>query len=168
MKNWKHYAVIVMVLITAAIILGGVFAEPVWAQVRPALVRDIDTPALAPFTASVDYTLCCLNDQRLLTTVPAGKRLVIDHISYYSAGEAAGGDELIFGALRNGQFGPLMVILEIHPPHASATSSFTIQDGSQPVKAYFEAGQEVWVSASHNTGGARSLQMRVTGHFITP
>ncbi len=165
MRKAKVYAALIAVL--AAAILVGMLAQPVWAQVRAALVRDVDTPALAPFQASVDYNFTFINDQRLLTTVPAGKRLVIEYISFWSGGPTD--DQLVFGALRNGQLGPITVVLEIHPPHPSALSStHTIQDGSQPVKAYFEPGEQVWVSASHNTNGSRSLYLRAIGHYITP
>jgi hypothetical protein len=59
------------------------------------------------------------------------------------------------------------VLLEINRPHISATTSLNIQDGSQPVSVYFEAGEEVWVSASHNTGNSRQFEMRVHGHYVT-
>ena len=83
--------------------LCGVLAKPVWAQVRAALVQDSDNPALSPYRASIDMTPCCLFDGRLLTTVPAGKRLIIEHISCQSSGE---GGQMIAGvlerAVRNG------------------------------------------------------------------
>jgi hypothetical protein len=166
MWSRKRSVVIVAVLIAGAAILGGMFGQPVAAQVRAALVRDVDTAALAPISLTVEYSLCCINDQRLVTTVPAGKRLVIDHISYYSSG--ASSDQMIFGALRAGQFGPLRAILAVNPPHASAASTFTIQDGAQPVTTYFEAGEDVWVTVSHSTGGTRTFQVAVSGHLITP
>lgn len=147
-------------------VVGAWFAKPVVAQVRAALVRDVDAPALSPFRATVNYQLCCLNDQRLLTTVPAGKRLVIEHISYLSFGPT--GDQLVYAALRAGQFGPVHLVMGVNPLHASASSSFTIQDASQPVRAYFEAGEEVWVSASHNTGGNRQFELHVAGYYVTP
>lgn len=164
-RSYKRISIIVAcsVLASLFIVLGGREAVT---QIRAALVRDIDTPSLAPFRAAVDYQLSYLNDQRLLTTVPAGKRLVIEYISYWSGG--ATGDQMVYGSLRNGQYGPEMVMLEIHPPHASADSAFTIQDGSQPMKAYFEAGEQVWVSVSHNTSGFRDIRLQAFGHYITP
>lgn len=153
------------VVLVMAAILGVVFAQPLWAQVRAALVRDIDAPALSPFRAGVDFDLAFGSDQRLLTTVPAGKRLVIEHISYFSGGDS--GDQLTFGGVRNSQLSPFVLFLEIHPPHAGQFSTF--QDGSQPVKAYFEAGEEIWVAASHNKiGGNLSFHLRAFGYLITP
>jgi hypothetical protein len=166
MNRAKKYLSVSAVLILTAAIVAAIFAKPVVAQVRAALVRDIDAPALAPFRASVDFNLAALNDQRLLTTVPAGKRLVIEYISYWSYGPTS--DQLVFGTLRTGQFGPFAHIIQINPPHASATSTLFIQDASLPVKLYFEPGDEVWVSVSHNTGGSRQFQMFVNGYYVTP
>jgi len=141
-------------------------AEPVWAQVRAALVRDVDSPALAPATFRASFTFNFINQQALLTTVPAGKRLVVDNISYLSSGSNAG--ELIFLVLRNAEFGPIVQYTPINRPHASAASGLTIQEGSFPTTVYFEAGQQVWLSASRSNGNARDLAAIITGHYVTP
>lgn len=166
MQRYKKHLMACAVVLCLASILGDTLAKPLLAQVRATLVRDIDTPALAPFRANIEYPMCCINDQRRVVTVPAGKRLVVEHISFYSSAQT--GDEIIFGALRNGQFGSLVVVFELHPPHVSASSGFTIQEGSQPVKAYFEPGDDVWVSVSKSTGLSRNVQVQVNGYFVTP
>ena len=147
-------------------IAGTFLTDEASAQIRPAYVRDVDTPALTPFKACVEASGSTLNNQTLLTTVPAGKRLVIEYISYWSSSGPS--DQLVWGSLRVSQYGPYRVFLEIHQPHASADPSFMIQDGSQPVKVYFEAGEEVWVSASHNTNTYRDFNICVVGNLITP
>ncbi|HWR17212.1 MAG TPA: hypothetical protein VN577_20455 [Terriglobales bacterium] len=166
MEALKHRYITVIFTIVGVAVLLSIFTQPAMAQIRPAMVRDVDTPALTPFFATVDYYFNTLNDQRLLTTVPAGKRLVIEYISYWSAGPI--GDQLVFATLRRAQYGTLMVMMQINPPHPSADSSYTIQDGSQMVKAYFEAGDQVWVSASHNTNGYRDFNISVFGYYVTP
>lgn len=165
MKHLKGF-VVIAVLLVAGSVVGAMFTTPVLAQVRAALVRDVDTPSLSPFRAGLSFGFTSINEQRLLTTVPAGKRLVIEHVSYW--GYLPTGKSFVFAALRTGQVGPLAVILEIHPPHESATPEFTIQDGSFPVKAYFDAGDEVWISASKNGGAGGNFEVRVQGHLITP
>lgn len=156
-----------MIAVVAAGATGLLHADVASAQVRAAMVRDVDAPALTPFRTGVSFTFTAVNDQRLLTTVPAGKRLVIEHISYW--GFTATGSSFVFAALRTGQFGPLRTILEIRPPHASAASSFTIQDASLPVRAYFEAGEQVWITASKSSGlGDASFEITVHGHLVTP
>jgi len=152
--------------VAAVATLGHFFAQPVLAQVRAALVRDVDNPALAPFTLDTTFSLTAVNSQQLLVTVPAGKRLVIENISYVSAGGAS--DQLVYGSLRNGEFGPIVVLLGINPPHASVTSGLTLQDGSQQSKAYFDSGQDVWASASHLSGSSRTIEVALSGYWITP
>lgn len=165
-KNWLMRLGLGAGFLSIVAIVASMVAEPVWAQVRAAFVRDVDTPALAPVTLRADFTFASLNEQRLLATVPAGKRLVIDHVSYSSGGVST--DELVFAALRSPQFGPMRLLVEINRPHAAASPGFTLQDGSQPVQAYFEAGEEVWLTASHSTGGARTITLVATGHYVTP
>ena len=121
-------------------------------------------PALTPFRGSVSVTVNFINAQQLLTTVPAGQRLVLQHISYWTFGPDS--DELVFGSLRNGQFGPNAVMLPINPPHRSATPGLSIQDYSSPVTAYFEPGEEVWVSVSKSGGPNRTFEGQFSGYFI--
>jgi hypothetical protein len=146
-------------------LLIGVFAKPVWAQVRAALVRDADNPALAPFTASASFNFNALNTQALVTTVPAGKRLVIEHVSFVSGGQSS--NQVVYAGLRSAQFGTVVLVLPINAPHVSVTPGLTLQDGALPVKAYFDSGQDVWVSASY-TGGTRDFTMYLSGYYITP
>ena len=163
-RNWSKRFGLGAAALSVLAILGSMVAEPVWAQVRAAMVRDVDAPALAPVTFRASFSFSFINQQALLTTVPAGKRLVIDNVSYFSSGANEG--QLILLGLRNGEFGPFMLYSPINPPHKSALSSLSIQDGSFPTTAYFEAGQQVWLSASRS-GSARDLDAVVTGHYVT-
>lgn len=165
MSSAKRYLLIALSFALALTVFAA-FTPRVVHAITATLVRNVDNPDAAPFSGQLQFDFTHLNEQRLLTTVPAGKRLVIDHISYESG--ASTGDELVFAALRTGQLGPMALILQVNPPHAAATAGFTLQDGSQPVKTYFEAGQEVWLTASHNTGTlSRDFTMTVTGHYVT-
>ena len=164
MNKLKKLLIVVTVLGLFGI-LASTVAQPLWAQVRAALVRDIDTPALAPFQGEANMIFSTLNTQQLLTTVPAGKRLVVEHVSFLYGGNS--GAQLVFLGLRKGQFGNTELYTQIQPPHASITPGISIQDGSEPVKAYFEAGDEVWVSASY-TGGSANIDVQVSGYYVTP
>jgi hypothetical protein len=164
--SWKSFASGAMTFGCAAIMLNVTMVVDASAQTRPALVRDVDTAALQPFRSGVDIPINSINTQALITTVPAGKRLIIDNISYFGSSEI--GTQLIFAALRAGQFGSLEQVLPISPPHVSASPSFQIQEGSVLTQVYFEAGEEVWLSVSKNAGGGANINVRVNGHFITP
>jgi hypothetical protein len=63
--------------------LGKFFAKPLLAQVRAALVADIDTPGRAPYQRHLVFS-CPAGSNRCgaeATPVPAGKRLVITNIN---------------------------------------------------------------------------------------
>ena len=156
----------VLAFLVCAGVAGLFVADDAAAQVRPAMVRNIDEPALQPFRAAREIYIDMVNEQLLVTTVPAGKRLVIEHISWYVGAQT--GHELVFAGLRSPQYGPYYVYLQINPPHAAATTGYTIQDGSQSVKLYFEAGEQVWLSASRGPAGPVDFNIVIQGHFITP
>jgi hypothetical protein len=164
MKKPKIYLAFSAVAVISAAVIGSVFAQPLWAQVKAALVRDIDTPALAPFRGTISFTLPALNGNGgLLTTVPAGKRLVIEHVSY-SAGLPTG-QQVVYAALTAGS--TTAHVLQINVPHASVNPNFVIQDASQPLKAYFEAGDQVGVTMSQ-TGSVGNVSLYATGYYVTP
>lgn len=162
----KRFLITPAVLAGVVLLAEGIVVTPVHAQVRPALVRDQDNPALAPVTASTTLVLIPINTQQVLMTVPAGKRLVIEHVSYFASGDAS--DQLIYLSLRVGSLGEVVHVFQINPPHTAFISGTTIQDGGTPIKAYFEAGQDVVVSASHTSNVPRQVQVFVTGYYITP
>src|SRR5688572_15979244 len=69
----------------------------------PLPVRNVNEPTLQPFRGRIELVFVSgnLGSNRLFMTVPAGKRLVIEHISH-SAFNAAG--EFNFGGFRVGEF----------------------------------------------------------------
>jgi hypothetical protein len=164
MKRWKNALWIAAGTLALTSLISSVSSDPI-AQVRAALVRDVDTPALQPFRGIVEYSINTLNEQRLITTVPAGKRLVIDHVSYTATNVT--GQQFIFAGLRTSQFGQFVYHLEVNPPHISATGGLILQDGSEPVQLFFEPGEEVWISASKSAGGSSTFHINVHGHFVT-
>jgi len=163
MTRWKNILWISLAAIALATVASFLVPSAI-AQVRAALVRDVDAPTLQPFHAGIEYDLCCINDQRLVTTVPAGKRLVIEHFSWRTVTDV--GQQFVFAGLRVGTFGPFRESVQINPPHASVISSARLQDGSQPTRVYFDAGEEVWVSASVSGGTDKSFRIDVHGYFV--
>ena len=166
MKSLKVKAIVLAGLIGSGVLTASQFAEPVVAEMRSLLVRDTDNPALAPFRWSEDVGLDFINTQRLVTTVPAGQRLVIQHVSYWTFGPNT--DQVVYAALRNGQLGPNTLNLEINPPHISASGALSIQDGSTPVTVYYDENEEVWLSVSKSGGPGRQFSVQLHGYFVTP
>jgi hypothetical protein len=157
---WVSLAVMAMLAVVASLVPASAVA-----QVRAALVRDVDSPALQPFRSHIDVNFTFTNEQRLVTTVPAGKRLVIEHVSYSATMPV--GTQVVFGGIRSPEFGTFWQILGINPPHTSASPSFVLQDGAQPIRQYFEPNEEVWLSVStSNSVPGRSIQVIVSGYFV--
>lgn len=128
------------------------------------LIRDADNPALQPVRFNTVVNQIFINSQAHLTTVPTGKRLVLEDLSWRA--ENIGSAEMVFGALRAGEFGPIVANLEVNPPHRSASSSFTLQDGAQPARIYFSAGEEVWVSVSKNIVDGANFFLYASGYYV--
>ena len=166
MKKWKSLFWVCSACLALAGVVNVVSPGAI-AQVRAALVRDVDNPALQPFRGNLGYTLNSINQQALVTTVPAGKRLVIEHISWIGTGSPGSGTQIIFGSLRTSEFGAIVEHLQINPPHLSATSSLSLQDGSQSGPVYFEPGEEVWLSVSKSNGGFADIRVNLYGYYIT-
>ena len=71
-----------------AVVLGKFYAKPLMAQVRAALVQDVDQPARAPFQVTVPINVNNFNYTNV--PIPSGKRLVIDFISIEGAAQTTG------------------------------------------------------------------------------
>jgi hypothetical protein len=73
----------IFTVIVMGVMAFGFLSEPLWAQTRPALVKDVENPAQTPFwgydagTIPVDWA----NTMLVVGTIPAGKRLVIEHVA---------------------------------------------------------------------------------------
>jgi len=127
-------------------------------------VRDVDTPALQPFRARAVVVNDFVNRQVQVTTVPEGKRLIVENISWLGTNVAPA--EVIFAALRTGEFGPIVHYLEINPPHRSASPTLTLQDGVQQGPVFFEHGEAVWVTVSKTNGDSATFELAVHGFLV--
>ena len=125
-------------------------------------VRNIDGP-LEPFRAlyRAKFLLEPGSAYDLLYTVPAGKRLVIEHISFLSEGWSSGELEYVSlvterEGVTEGEF-----YCDIHPPYAGFN-----QTGSQSVKVYVEAGEDIYLRV-HATTADRNFRVTIYGYLIT-
>lgn len=69
-------------------VVGKFYAPPVLAQVRAALVQDVDQPARAPFQVTVNADI--KNFTFTSVPIPSGKRLVIDYVALEGAAQTTG------------------------------------------------------------------------------
>ncbi len=71
-------------------VLGKFYAPPLMAQVKAAMVQDVDQPARQPFQVTVPININ--NFTYTPVTIPSGKRLVVDYISMSGAAQTNGPD----------------------------------------------------------------------------
>jgi hypothetical protein len=84
MRKWRN-GLVTSAGLTAVVVVWGLVTEmPSVAQVRAALVRDIDTPALQPVRIYLTVTSSEFYGFADADPVPAGKRLVIEGASIFS------------------------------------------------------------------------------------
>ena len=147
-------------------VLGHFYAKPLLAQVRAALVQDVDQPARAPFQARVDVSLGSGGLGSGQVTIPAGQRLVVDFIGVHGIVQASGGiqPDLILNSFVGG--GP--IISYDFAPQQSSTVGGRF-DLSQPATIYADS---LNVDLAYASGGAvpssMIFEVQISGHLIKP
>jgi hypothetical protein len=129
----------------------------------PVMVRDVDNPAIEPFQgfASIVLPFGQTQGSRQITTVPAGKVLVIEDVS--ADGRLSAGDKLIGLAIYGG--GPLYYLV----PNDVGTDEIgrRMYIASQHVRFYFTEGTQVGCFAQRDTAnGQPDVNFSVFGYFI--
>lgn len=173
-------------------VLGKYYAQPVFAQVRAALVSDVDNPArgFVQFSRLVGPTEGSSGhfwNQDLQYAVPAGKRLVIDNISAVS-----------FQLFSNTLPTPFLLVIGINAAdcnprglnnafdqaeigNRSAVAVPLIYNGTDfsgsysfgnamRVQAYADSGQCLGgrITSSSSMAFGTGLAVTVSGHLVTP
>jgi hypothetical protein len=143
-------------------------APPVLAQTRAAFVQSVDEPGRNPYQETLSDTTCrgTLVCSFNFDTVPAGKRLVLTHISGY-VDTAAG--TLPNGFVQSGFGGEAYATLAFTgvrgPTSALGTRIFI----NHPVRAYFGPGESVrglyHLNGSGDTMSGGALMM-LTGYYV--
>ena len=91
-------------LLLAVGLVGPWVTNGAMAQVRPALTASVDDPGRTPYKATIRQ-YCYLVDAACdftFPTVPAGKRLVIKHVSGYFSSRQADATQFLFVSVRRG------------------------------------------------------------------
>jgi hypothetical protein len=154
------------------VVLGKIYAVPLLAQVRAALVKNTDEPGRLPFTSLVAgnsggyCSFNCTADQgtnsfALLPAVPSGKRLIVNHVF---GGEA-------FASLRSIGLGSTPNGIDFQADKLFFTGPFTSLSpffyfDAQPFLT-FEPGTNVWVKINF-AGNCDNCNgyIRVSGYLI--
>jgi hypothetical protein len=169
MKNWKAYLIIAAILVVVGSILGGGLGEPVLAQVRAALIKDVDNPARQPFavgTGITDFAVGSNSVSDTVLTVPAGKRAVVEHVSCINYVETANSwvrfemNYTSAGAASRHQF----VLTRVGPSFAAGIDIWSF---SQPVQAYADPSTAITITALRRlSSGAGAIECYVSGHYV--
>lgn len=142
-----------LVLMSVLVVVSGFFlsivADRAMAQLRAALVKNVDEPGRMPYQQLVGFIVevgvNCINAQHCIVSfnpVPAGKRLVIEHMSMLvwvqNGGQpvnTAFGDTFTIGS------GLDVAILQPAFTPGFGISGQTSWSLDRPVRVYYEAGQ---------------------------
>lgn len=165
MTFWKRAAILTMVVAAGLLAAQFVGAPSVAAQVRAALVRNVDEPARVPYFHSLSPT-CPYANQCYVTfpAVPAGKRLHLTSIHVVFVGTNT---NAFLWVNRNSTGNPLAAYT-IAPTSAYFYGSQLATN--QQVDLYFEAGEapnlELGVSPVAEIVGTSLDKMSVSGYVV--
>jgi len=142
---------------------------PASAQVKPALVRDVDRASAQPVRGNCQaFAQPGGSDAKcVLYAVPAGKRLFVESVSYkvFTGGTI---NDLVFGEdspmFSNIIFGP--AVYEITLPAAVNYSSVKMVAGSQNISFYIEEGQSLAANFSYSGGPSYQQIFGFSGHLV--
>jgi hypothetical protein len=164
MKRVRALILISMLLILGAVMLSFVPNRAI-AQIRAALVRDIDERGRNPFQQTGQCSGFSDTCSIAFTTVPANKRLVVEEVSSRSTVRST--VQILQSDLRNSQVGllnnqPMYVIPQLQWS-SGGTSQYV---SNNRVVYYVEPGQTpVWNMITIGTG-AILVDVTLTGYFV--
>lgn len=168
MKKWNAQGGTALKILAGAAILSVLLAEPVAAQTRAALVRDVDRAAAQPFSVNRANTFVTGSTSLTvdLLTVPAGKRAVMENLScidYLPTGVNFVRMELSFttdGRVALQQF--------VHDfVGASFSPGVDVWSFNQPMRAYADPGSTISVRAlRRTTAGLGGVECDLSGHYV--
>jgi len=143
-------------------VVGKFYAQPVMAQVRAALVQDVDQPARAPFQATVPININNFNYTSV--PIPAGKRLVIDYVSMSGAAQTSGSYVQPIIILSSSVAGSNALYYLGPNPSATAPGQYYM---AQPMTVYADSLQ-VGPAFAGYTPTFLAFNVVISGHLITP
>jgi hypothetical protein len=167
-RNWKSYSVAAAVIASVAWLLSSVVAEPLIAQVRAALVKDVDNPSRQPFSARVDGSFGSSTSVSgaVLLTVPAGKRAAIEHLSCINFLDQANNWIRFQISYTSGGAGASHQFVHTFVGQSFA-SGVNVWSFSEPVRAYADPSTTVSIEALRRTAtGLAGIECYASGHYV--
>ena len=144
-------------------VLGKFYARPVLAQVRAALVQDVDQPARAPFQVVVPINVT--NFTSTPVSIPSGKRLVIEFVNMSCGASAANNVIQPIGLISSTVAGNSPVNFYMAPTVSPTDSGQFYQ--SWPVSIYADSPSVSPALAGYEPSFL-ACNVAISGHLITP
>lgn len=143
-------------------VLGKFYAAPAFAQVRAALVQDVDQPARQPFQYTVSQSLS--NFSYTSVPIPAGKRLIVDFIAVSGAAISPDGPIQAITLLQAGQTGnpAATYYFKLDPSTTTPTQVFY----SGPTKIYADT-LSIGMGFSGFSPSTLNVNTVISGHLIS-
>jgi hypothetical protein len=157
----KHRLLTFAGVLALLAVMGKFYAEPLMAQVRAALVKNVDERGRNPYTAFLPcYSANTNSCTAFFPAVPANMELVVEHISMSVDTPTALANVDFYG--NGAQASPLLTV------QGKDASGNTIYIGNQPLLAYFSAGQTPSVAVFANAGSFEfvSGSVTLTGYLV--
>ena len=157
--------------LTVLLVLAKIYEKPLLAQVRAALVQNVDEPARNPYQEYIfSYLSNCSAGSQFCnfsySAVPAGKRLVVTNISGYV--------DVANGSLPNGTLGSSLGGSQYAQIYFTGTREYTNSSSTrivvnQQIRAYFGPGETPHVFAglvgsTDSFAGAGSMSL--SGYYV--
>lgn len=158
----KNRALAGITILGFSMIVGHFGAKPLLAQIRAALVKNVDEPGRIPYQASASCPSTIHGDcVALLTPVPDGKRLVVQHASVLRQCITIPCAGSFFGVRSHNHSlltGPAAYI-------SSPTLTNTDVSVDQDIRLYLEAGDIPTVEMGFGEGESFA-SFTITGYLI--
>jgi hypothetical protein len=173
-SGWTRWLTTRSIGLVAASLTAALTVTPSFAQTRAALVKNVDEPGRAPYQSVVDFNAgsgCGSNTSCNFVSfaaVPAGKRLVVEHLSVLT-GVASGGQPTLLafsnspgcGNCSNRAVGTGWVNTDFSPGFGA---SFWAID--RPVYLFYEAGETPQIKMYATVNFIFVGNATVTGYLI--
>jgi hypothetical protein len=163
LKRLQYSLLAAVGVLILALVLTAVGPQRVMAALGYTPVRDVDNPGLQPFQQTVVYSGGNGNSATSTLTVPAGKRLVVEHVSGVSFGPNPA--TITLGA--NAAGSEPVIFLTVHDFFAPTV--FASYHGDADVRFYAEPGSVIGVNAYRDSTSATAFFGRLTviGHLVS-
>jgi hypothetical protein len=158
----KNKLLITAIFVFAFAVVLHHYEKPVMAQVRAALVQNIDEPGRSPFTLTIE----CAGFQNSgfcsgtsSTAVPANKRFVVQYVNGIM-------DIYGSGTFDSGYVSSNGMTLYLDPHFGATSFGFSTYTINMPVVAYVEAGQTPSIEIYGTSSTSPQAIVTLTGYLI--